>query len=120
MKKLITIFAVLVLTPGFALAERFDIAAKIGKIRYHEGSNTLATSWQDFAWISLEQPNASPDCATYEGKYIVSIPGGNNQILTMALTAKMADKQVLVTIDDDVKSPDGNTCKLQYFTIVDL
>jgi hypothetical protein len=114
--KLLFIFCLLNLSFSIQ-ATRFDITATIGQIRYHEASNTLATSWKGHTWFSLANPNKSPNCDKYDGEYMVSVPDGNETAIAMILAAKMSGSQVLITIDDAVDFPSTGRCKLQYLTI---
>ena len=107
----------LALLPMLAEAQRYDITAEIGQVRYHEATNTLATSWRKHVWFGLKNPNKTPDCKLYAGQYAISIPDGNDTAMSMLLAAKMADKKVIVTIDDTVKFPNSNYCKLLYLTL---
>lgn len=104
--------------PATCLAERYDITADIGQVRYHEGSTTLATQWKKSLWFGLKSPDKTPDCQIYGGQYSISIPPGNESGISLILAAKMSSAKVLVTIDDAVKYPEGSKyCKLQYVTI---
>jgi hypothetical protein len=116
MYKKIILFTLLAL-PFFSQAERFDITAEIGQVRYHEASNSMAASWKKHIWFGLKNPNKSPNCQQYSGQYAISIPDGNETAISFLLAAKMANKKVIVTIDDSVKFPGGNYCKLQYLTL---
>ena len=117
MKYFVTAF-MLMLGSSEVLAERFDITAKIGDIRFHEASNTLAPGWRSHTWFALVDPNKSPDCNKYGQKYAITIPEENSTAISLLLSAKMADKEVLITIDDDVKFPvTTSNCKLQYITL---
>lgn len=100
-----------------ALADRFDITTTIGEIRYHESENTLANTWQSHVWFGLASPDSTPDCPKYGSQYVIAIPSGNDEALSIILAAKLAEKQVVVTIDDSVKYPNGQYCKLQYITL---
>ena len=108
----------LLVVANSAIAERFDITANIGQIRYHEATNSLAPSWQTHVWFGLLNPNKSPNCQKYGGEYAISIPKGNETAISMLLSSKMANQKVLVTIDDSVKFPGGQYCQLQYITII--
>jgi len=98
-------------------AERFDITANIGQIRYHEASSSLAPTWQKHVWFGLVNPDKTPNCYKYNAEYAISIPQGNETAISLLLSAKMASKQVVITIDDAVKFPNGQWCQLQYITI---
>jgi len=115
MKK--TVLLVLAITSNHLSAQRFDITADIGQIRYHESSSTLAPTWRKHIWFGLKNPNKSPNCYQYNGEFAISIPDGNDSAVSMLLAAKMANKKVIVTIDDSIKFPSGNYCKMEYFTI---
>lgn len=99
-------------------AERYDITANIGQIRYHEAGNTLASRWRDDVWFSLLNPNKQPECTKYGGAFAIAIPAENDEAFSMVLAAKMAGKEVLVTIDDAVKMSGTTYCQLQYITIL--
>ena len=98
-------------------AERFDITASIGDIRYHEASSSLAVAWQKHVWFGLVNPDKTPNCQKYAGAYAISIPESNETAISLIVAAKMADRKVVVTLDDDVKFPKGAYCKLQYITV---
>ena len=107
-----------IVTPVICQAERYDITADIGPIRYHEGSTTLAPQWKKALWFGLKSPDKTPNCQVYGGYYSISIPPENESAISLILAAKMSSAKVLVTIDDAIKYPDGSHyCKLQYVTI---
>ena len=102
-----------------ANAARFDITGDIGQIRYHEASNSFTPLWRKHTWFEIITPNGKPNCySSSSGKYSVSIPENNETALTMLLSAKMANKKVMVTLDDSIRFPSGGHCKLQYLTIL--
>lgn len=102
-----------------ANAARFDITGDIGQIRYHEASNSFAPLWRKHTWFEIVNPDTKPNCySSSSGKYSVSIPENNETALTMLLSAKMANKKVMVTLDDSIRFPSGGHCKLQYLTIL--
>jgi len=115
--KLLTLLLSLIVFSSVVNAQRYDITADIGQIRYHEADNTLATSWPKHVWFQLENISQTPDCQKISGKYAISIPDGNDTAMSILLAAKLADKKVVVTIDDSVKFPRGNYCKLSYLTL---
>ncbi len=103
---------------GTGYAERFDITADIGQIRYHEGSTILAPQWKKSIWFGLKSPDKTPNCKIYGGQYAISVPPENESAISLILAAKMSSSKVLITLDDTIKYPEGsNYCKLQYVTI---
>ncbi|NOI30618.1 hypothetical protein [Vibrio coralliilyticus] len=102
-----------------ASAARFDITGDIGQIRYHEASSSFAPLWRKHTWFEIVNPETKPNCKSYaSGTYAISIPENNETALTLLLSAKMANKQVMVTLDDSILFPDNGYCKLQYLTIL--
>ena len=101
-----------------ANATRFDFIADIGEIRYHEASTTLAPNWQKHLWFAVVNASvALPNCPEYNGYPIISVPDGNPTAISILLGAKLGGKKVSVTIDDAVKFPANERCKLQYITL---
>lgn len=98
-----------------ANAARFDITGDIGQIRYHEASSSLSPVWRSEVINSDGKPNCY---SSSSGKYSIAIPENNETALTMLLSAKMANKKVMVTLDDSIRFPSGGHCKLQYLTIL--
>ena len=115
--KLLTLLLSLIVFSSVVNAQRYDITADIGQIRYHEATNSMATSWRKHVWFHLENTLETPDCYKYAGKYAISIPEGNESAMSILLAAKLAGKKVVVTIDDTVKFPSGSYCRLQYLTL---
>ena len=113
-KSLVMLFGLL---PALSLAQRYDVLVDVGDIRYHEASVTLAEAdWQKGVWFALKNPSLTlSNCAIYNGDVIVSIPDGNDTALSILLSAKMASRKVLVTVDSDVKY--RGYCRLQYITL---
>ena len=110
---------VMVILSTSANAARFDITGDIGQIRYHEASNSFAPLWRKHTSFEIVTPNGKPNCySSSSGKYSVSIPENNETALTMLLSAKMANKKVMVTLDDSIRFPHDGHCKLQYLTIL--
>lgn len=102
-----------------ANAARFDITGDVGQIRYHEASSSFAPLWRKHTWFEIVNPDTKPNCKPYApGTYAISIPENNETALTMLLSAKMANKKVMVTLDDSILFPDNGYCKLQYLTIL--
>ena len=120
MKSLKWLWISLIVFPSMCFAQRYDVTADIGKIRYHEATSTLSSTWRNTVWISMLNLSVSPvNCKKYGGKYLVSIPADNETALSMVLAAKMANKKVQITLDDPVNYPTSTTyCKLQYVTIL--
>jgi hypothetical protein len=103
---------ILTLISNSALAKRVDATGEIGDIRYHVQEGTLAPSWNKAIWFELINSNKS----FCEGNRI-SIKDGDDVAVSMLLAAKMANKKVLVTLEDTIKYPAGRYCLLQYITI---
>ncbi len=101
-------------------AEKFDITAEVGMIRYAESSQTIDEKWRKHVWFTLVNPDQSPDCPKYQGDYAISVPDGNETAISMILAAQVADKKVRVVIDDDVRFPAGinQECKLQFIDLL--
>ncbi len=119
MKNAILIGLLLAFFSQSSSATRYDVEAEVGRIRYHEATNMLNTNWSKIVWFELKNPNITlVNCPIYEGGVIISIPEGNDVAISMLISAKMANKKVLVTIDDAVKFPANERCKLQYITIL--
>jgi hypothetical protein len=117
LKYLLTL-ALMMLIVGSANAARFDVDAKIGKIRHHEISNDISTAWQGGIWFTMSQPSlngASPSCATDYSEYTLAFSPTDKNLLSILLSAKMANKEVTLTFDDGIKL--NGKCKLQYLTI---
>ncbi|NOH54424.1 hypothetical protein F0266_15900 [Vibrio coralliilyticus] len=116
--KVFTALVILILSTS-ANAARFDITGDIGQIRYHEASSSLSPVWRSYTWFEVINSDVKPNCySSSSGKYSVSIPENNETALTMLLSAKMANKKVMVTLDDSIRFPSGGHCKLQYLTIL--
>ena len=112
------IFTFTMLIINSANATRFDIDAKIGKIRHHEISNDLSTIWQGSIWFTMNQPSlngASPNCASDYAEYTLAFSPEDKNLLSILLSAKMSSKEVTLTFDDAIKL--NGKCKLQYLTI---
>ena len=93
-------------------AERKDVTGDVGVIRYHVDSGTMAPSWSKGVWFQLLNPS-EPLCTDNK----ISIAPSNETAISMLLAAKMANKQIEVTVDDAVKYPANTYCSLQYITI---
>ncbi|MCG9598924.1 hypothetical protein L1D15_19710 [Vibrio sp. Isolate25] len=116
-KNFITLVALIASTS--ASAARVDITGDIGQIRYHETSNSFAPLWRKHAWFEIVNPDVKPNCRQYASdSYAISIPEGNETALTLLLSAKMANKRVMVTLDDTILFPSNGYCKFQYITIL--
>lgn len=110
------VFSCLFLFGSSAFSERYDITADIGLIRYHEASNTLASTWKKRIWFGIKNHSSVPDCFQYWGEYAINIPDGNEAAVSMVLSAKMSQSKVVITIDDSVKF--AGYCQLQYITLL--
>ena len=106
------ILLVLFFIPALSFAERQDVTGDVGDIRYHVSEGTLAPHWNEGVWFQLINTDK-----TLCVNGLVSIEPGNETAISMLLAAKMADKQVLVTVDSEVQYPAGSYCRLQYLTI---
>ncbi|WP_076589850.1 hypothetical protein [Vibrio ostreicida] len=61
-----------------ANAARFDITGDVGKIRYHEASNSFAPLWRKHTWFEIVNPDTKPKCySSLSGKYSIAIPENN-------------------------------------------
>ncbi|MFN3018210.1 hypothetical protein ACK1CN_19845 [Vibrio coralliilyticus] len=110
---------VMLILSASANAARFDITGDIGQIRYHEASNSFAPLWRKHTWFEVINSDVKPNCySSSPGKYSIAIPENNETALTMLLSAKMANKKVMVTLDDSIRFPNDRHCKLQYLTIL--
>jgi len=110
--KNIYLLIILILISNTALATRVDATGEIGDIRYHINEGTLAPAWNKTIWFQLINSDKN-FCISNK----VSIKDGDDVAVSMLLAAKMANKKVLVTLDDTVKYPAGKYCLLQYITI---
>lgn len=103
-----------------AYADRFDIVAKVKRIRFHEPSQTLTSpSWQSAGWFSYERISGSAapttaHCRQIGGEFAVAFGPNNSQLLAMIMTAKTAGLEVKITFDSNQKHVDF--CRVQYFT----
>ena len=112
MKFLFAIVSVL-LVGNVALAASKDVTGSVGDIRYHIDNGSMAPSWNGGIWFQLKEASES-----FCNQNKVSVPPGNDIAVSMLLAAKMAGKQVLVTVDDSELYPAGAYCKLQYITVL--
>ncbi|PAJ71661.1 hypothetical protein CJF42_25510 [Pseudoalteromonas sp. NBT06-2] len=103
---------ILTLISNSSFAARVDATGEIGDIRYHVKEGTLAPSWNKTVWFQLINSNKS-FCTDNK----ISIKDGDDVAVSMLLAAKMANKKVLVTLEDTIKYPAGRYCLLQYITI---
>jgi hypothetical protein len=107
-----SILLILCIIPVLSYAERQDVTGDVGDIRYHVSEGILAPHWNKGIWFQL----INTDKTLCVGGF-VSIEPGNETAISMLLAAKMANKQVLVTVDSEVKYPANSYCSLQYLTI---
>ena len=112
MKK-IYLLIILILTSSTAFATRFDATGDIGQIRYHVDNGKLAPSWNKTVWFQLKNSNKN-----FCNQNKVSIKDGDEVAISMLLAAKMANKKVMITLDDTVKYPSVGYCLMQYITIL--
>ena len=118
MSKSIQIYFFLALLSSVCKAERHDITAKIGWVRYHLESNSLSTQWSETVWFGLVSPDRDPDCKKSFEQYAISLPASETTAMSIILAGKVSGAEVLVSIDDLVKYPEGTShCKLQFITL---
>ncbi|MBA6233515.1 MULTISPECIES: hypothetical protein [unclassified Colwellia] len=103
---------ILIFISSTALGARVDATGEIGEIRYHINEGTLAPAWNKTIWFQLINSDK-----TFCTSNKVSIKDGDDMAVSMLLAAKMANKKVLITLEDTIKYPAGTYCLLQYITI---
>ena len=114
MKKLLVF---LMLLSGICHAQRYDISVNIGGVKIYDTDNTINEPWRGAGFIELPDIAETPNCGKSGTKYIATFSTSKSELLSAILAAKMADKTVLVTIDDTVKYPTGDFCVIQFFRI---
>ena len=101
-----------------ASATRFDVVADVGEVRHFETTNAISTPMRTHSWFTLINSSQSlTNCPKSSGNPIITIPAGNDSAIAILISAKMANKKILVTLDDAVKFPSTEGCKLQYLTL---
>ena len=115
--KIIIILLPLLFLSLFSHAERFDIETKLGDIRIYDTDNTINVNWRGAGFVVLPGISESPSCAKHTGNYVAAFDASKSEIISLALAAKMADREVIVTIDDSIKYPVGDFCVIQFLTI---
>lgn len=104
------------LISDYCLAARVDIQADVGKIRYHEASNTMGAPYQKMVWFALTNPSVTSSCPKFDSEILVILPDSDQAALSMLLMAKAQNRRVWVTVDD--ASLLLGYCKLQYLTLL--
>ena len=112
--KYIYLLISLCVTPLSSFAATQSATGHIGDIRYHTAEQTLNVPWRKVVWFKL----VDSDNNICTSNNISVATTDNETAISMILAAKMANKEVMVTIDDAIKYPAGTTyCSLQYITI---
>ncbi len=90
MRNYIIIITVLFGFSSVSNAQRHDITGKVGQIRYHEVSGTLAPTWVGSFWFHITEIEGgeTPSCIKFNGEYAIAVPQNNDTALAMILTAK--------------------------------
>lgn len=99
-------------------AVKFDVEGDIGQVRYIDANSTYAVVWRRFIWFELKNTNITANCPKFNGEYRIAVTDGNEVAVSMILAAKMANKRVMVTVNDEATYDTGGYCLLQYFTIL--
>ena len=96
---------------GYAAVK--DVTGKVGIIRYHIDDSDMTTAWRKVIWFEVKDPSM-PFCHVNR----ISILPGNEEALSILLSAKMTDNEIMVRVDESKTYPDSKYCKLQFITLL--
>lgn len=110
----LTLFIILLFSTTLAKAEKFNLTGKIDRI-----GAILTREESDF--IILEGATDAGTCPKSSGFAAARFPYGESgsRAYSLALAAKMADKEVSIAIDDTIKHAVDGGCILQSISISD-
>lgn len=110
MKLAAMLIAAVLLAPHAALAASFQGTGTVTTIRTHDNTSFPTTS----DWFSIASFANAGTCGKLSGLVVIKIPDGarGDRMLSLLVAAKLANKNVLVSVDDTIKV--GGYCVLQF------
>lgn len=107
---------VIVLLSAFtsANADVYNGSGQVQIIRLHD-----AVNFPERDWIGVSGFSSAGTCVVNSGVVVLRLrnDGGGKNILATALTARAMEQDVIVSVDDTVKDPNGQ-CYLRYMNIL--